>query len=286
MISKIKNENDINLLQKIINIKEFYRKLLDNSNNLKEFLIKIGQNDNSVDFILENISKVDILKTLDIIYNINYKLIDDLKKEIYEYKDLLFISKIKYDQIENIILKELLKNYYIKNFNFYEFTVNLIEKILNLNNKNVYNFIEEVIRNKTIFKKENKIINKIIADYIDNSYSKDSNLNIKNDKNVENNVKKQYFNDNKIILNKNVVNKNIIGNYFNKLFVEIFDIYLNSSLNFNKEIIENIKSFNFQNNKNNINSYVFFNKLDNFINNILFITNEENINIEERYHIF
>ena len=76
LISNIKNENDIKLIKKIINIKDFYNLLLKNSDDIKEFLIKISQNNNSIDYISENISKIDKIKTLNIIYNININLIN------------------------------------------------------------------------------------------------------------------------------------------------------------------------------------------------------------------
>jgi len=155
LISKIKNENDIKLLKKVINIKEFYDSLLKDSDKVKDFWIKVGQNDNSIDYILNNISNVNILKTINTIYNIDLNLINQLKKEIYEYKDLLFINKIKLEEIENIIFKELLKTYPFKNFNIYEFTTILIEKFLKLNGENIYNFSEKVLKNKFIFNKKN-----------------------------------------------------------------------------------------------------------------------------------
>ena len=126
IFSRLKNENDIKLLEKTINIKEFYDVLLKNSNKIKDFWVKVGQNDKATDYILEKIPEYNIITTFNILYGLDYSIINKLKNEIFNYKEYLYLSKIKINQIENIIKKELLKNYHLKYFNIYELTINLL----------------------------------------------------------------------------------------------------------------------------------------------------------------
>ena len=170
LITNIKNENDIKLIYKLVNINKLYEKILKNDNVLKEFWVEISKNDISLDFILDNITNVQSVKTLNILYNTNVNSIDNLKKEIYEYKNYLFLDNIKINQIDRIIKRELLKNYAFRNFNLYEFSTIIINKMLKINNKTVYDFVDEVVKKKIVFDKKNSIINNIILDYINEIY--------------------------------------------------------------------------------------------------------------------
>ena len=188
---ELKKENNFEIIGKDIQYKEAILEILEKNKNIDLIIIS--------EQILGEINFEYLIKKINLI---NEKI------------KIIFILEKENNYLENILIKNNIKDIY------YNDEINLFE-LIKIINKNEINMEEEIIKLKNIIKENNINYNKLKNNYLKNNKNKINNRINNKEKNIKNNYKKNNMkNTKKFKLNKNILKKNKIIKKENKKIIK------------------------------------------------------------------